>query len=222
MSGEVVPIVEVHVNGIEARMLELFLYMGSQWVLYILLFLSVIAFAIAFERLLHFFQTRENLENLSKQLSKCLNTDDLAGARKLLEQSRSHMAKVALRGLDGLNLGSGALEEVIAGATQIERLKMERGLAFLGTLGNNAPFVGLFGTVLGIIRAFRDLSINTIEGSAAVMAGIAEALVATAVGLLVALPAVALFNTFQRHIRTKLAGTEALTRELLAHAKRNI
>jgi len=107
----------------------------------------------------------------------------------------------------------------MSGATQVERLKMERGLAFLGTLGNNAPFVGLFGTVLGIIRAFRDLATNTIEGSSAVMAGIAEALIATAVGLLVALPAVALFNYFQRLIRTQVVASEAMTRVVLAHAK---
>ena len=107
----------------------------------------------------------------------------------------------------------------MAGAMQVERLKMERGLAFLGTLGNNAPFVGLFGTVLGIIRAFRDLSTNTIEGSSAVMAGIAEALIATAVGLLVALPAVALFNFFQRMIRAQMVASEAMTHIVLAHAK---
>lgn len=118
-----------------------------------------------------------------------------------------------------LDRGPAALEEVIAGATQSERLKMERGLAYLGTLGNNAPFIGLFGTVLGIIRAFRDLSANTIEGSAAVMAGIAEALVATAVGLLVALPAVAIFNAFQRAIRAQVVASDVASRVLLAYAK---
>ena len=83
-----------------------------------------------------------------------------------------------------------------AAIVEQERLRYERGLAFLGTLGNNAPFVGLFGTVLGIIRAFHDLAGNSLQGSQAVMAGIAEALVATAVGLLVALPAVATYNAF--------------------------
>ena len=96
---------------------------------------------------------------------------------------------------------------------------MERGLAFLGTLGNNAPFLGLFGTVLGIIRAFRDLSENTLEGSAAVMAGIAEALVATAVGLLVALPAVAVFNLFQRNIKKQTIKSDAVGHVLLAYLK---
>ncbi len=210
----------VYGTSIDARLLDLFLYLGSQWLLYVLLGLSVISVAIAIERFVHFYATRADLEALSQKLASALAKEDLQGARTLLEQSRSHVAKVALRGLDGLSLGAAALEEMIAGATQIERLKMERGLAFLGTLGNNAPFIGLFGTVLGIIRAFHDLSVNTIEGSAAVMAGIAEALVATAVGLLVALPAVALYNGYQRHIRAKLAASDALTRVLLAHAKR--
>ena len=111
------------------------------------------------------------------------------------------------------------MEQVIASTLARERPQYERFLSFLGTLGNNAPFIGLFGTVLGIIRAFRDLATHTIEGSSAVMAGIAEALVATAVGLLVALPAVAVFTTFQRVIRTQVATSEALTRVVLAHAK---
>jgi biopolymer transport protein ExbB len=204
---------------IQNQLLDLFLFLGSQWILYLLLGLSVISIAIAIERILHFYQGREDLEALSQSLAERLRQGQLDEARELLARSRSHIAKVALRGLDGLKLGAAAMEEIIAGATQIEKLKMERGLAFLGTLGNNAPFIGLFGTVLGIIRSFRDLSLNTIQGSAAVMAGIAEALVATAVGLLVALPAVALFNFFQRFIRSKLAGADALSRVLLAHAK---
>ena len=207
--------------SLESQLLHVFLYLGSQWVLYVLLLLSIISIAITIERIVHFYQTREDLESLSRALGAHLEKGDREGARTLLSHSRSQIAKVALRGLDALGLGSAAIEEIIAGAMQIERLKMERGLAFLGTLGNNAPFIGLFGTVLGIIRAFRDLSVNTIEGSAAVMAGIAEALVATAVGLLVALPAVALFNTFQRHIKSRLAAADALSRVLLAHAKSN-
>jgi biopolymer transport protein ExbB/TolQ len=204
---------------LENQLLELFLFMGSEWVLYMLMALSVLSIAITIERFWHFYSSRDDLESLSQNLDANLMKGEMAGARALLTKSRSHVARVALRGLDGLARGPAAVEEIIAGATTIERIKMERGLAYLGTLGNNAPFIGLFGTVLGIIRAFRDLSSNTIEGSQAVMAGIAEALVATAVGLLVALPAVALFNAFQRYIKRKLAGADALARVLLAHAK---
>jgi biopolymer transport protein ExbB len=87
---------------------------------------------------------------------------------------------------------------------------MERGLSFLATVGSNAPFIGLFGTVLGIIQAFHDLAANTSEASEAVMAGISEALVATAVGLLVAIPAVVLYNFFTRWVKGRLARSESL------------
>ena len=86
------------------------------------------------------------------------------------------------------------------------RLELERHLGILGTLGNNAPFIGLFGTVLGIIKAFADLAQQPgRRGAAAVMAGISEALVATAVGLLVAIPAVVAFNIFQGRVRRTMA-----------------
>jgi biopolymer transport protein ExbB len=99
-------------------------------------------------------------------------------------------------------------------------------LAFLGTLGNNAPFIGLFGTVIGIVQAFEALGKQGMGGGAAaasaaaptaVMSSIAEALVATAVGLAVAIPAVAAYNFYQRHTRAVLGNTEALTNVLLAH-----
>jgi biopolymer transport protein ExbB len=107
----------------------------------------------------------------------------------------------------------------------LQRQKLERRLAFLGTLGNNAPFIGLFGTVIGVVQAFEQLgkqatSVATQSAVAApqeVMAAIAEALVATAVGLLIAIPAVAMFNYYQRLSRAILANTNALTHVLLSY-----
>jgi biopolymer transport protein ExbB/TolQ len=206
-------------SALQERLLEVFLYLGSEWILWILLALSVLSIAIAIERLIHFARATENVDQLRADVDAKINSGGLAELRSDLAARRSHVAHVLVRGIDALERGPAAVEEVLTGATQLERLKMERGLAFLGTLGNNAPYIGLFGTVLGIIRAFRDLSTNTIEGSAAVMAGIAEALVATAVGLLVALPAVAVYNAFQRKIRTQLVTAEAIARSLIAHAK---
>jgi len=196
-----------------------FLYVGSDWVLYLLLFLSVVSAAIALERLFHFYKQRDDLDALRDDFSKRLTDGDIDGARQRLAQSPSVASRVLLEGLSALDRGASSIEEVLAGAMQWEKLRLERGLAFLGTLGNNAPFLGLFGTVLGIIRSFRELATNTIEGTQAVMSGIAEALVATAVGLLVALPAVAVFNAFRRAISAQMAATDALGRSLLAHAK---
>ena len=107
-------------------------------------------------------------------------------------------------------------------------MKLEKRLVFLGTLGNNAPFVGLLGTVIGIVQAFDELgkaaksqAVQTASTIApqAVMTSIAEALVATAIGLIVAIPAVAAYNTFQRLTKSTLANTEVLSRILMAHLK---
>jgi biopolymer transport protein ExbB len=96
---------------------------------------------------------------------------------------------------------------------------MERNLAFLGTVGNNAPFVGLLGTVIGVMRAFAALDQSGGQVSEGLMREIGEALVATAIGLLVAIPAVAFFNFFQRTIRLRIGRAEALGRDLLAYLK---
>lgn len=207
-------------SAIQERLLDVFLYLGSEWILWLLMALSVVSIAIAIERLAHFLRATENVDLLQAQLGEKLATGSLADIRALLGGKKTHVAAVLAAGLDVLDRGPEAAEQVFASATLTQKVKMERGLAFLGTLGNNAPYIGLFGTVLGIIRSFRDLSTNTIEGSQAVMAGIAESLVATAVGLLVALPAVAVFNAFQRKIRTQLAGSEALARLLIARSSK--
>jgi biopolymer transport protein ExbB len=127
------------------------------------------------------------------------------------------------------DLGVASAQEAMAGASALQRLKLERRLAFLGTLGNNAPFIGLLGTVIGIVGAFEELGKAAATPTSqsptaqiapqAVMTNIAEALVATAVGLLVAIPAVAAFNAFQRVVKTTLSNTEALGHVLLAHLK---
>ncbi len=103
-----------------------------------------------------------------------------------------------------------------------EKLRLERNLAILGTLGNNTPFIGLFGTVLGIIKASHDLTASQAGGGAAataVMSGVFEALVATAVGLLVAIPAVVGYNFFQRRVRATVANIDSLAHLVLAQLR---
>ena len=105
------------------------------------------------------------------------------------------------------------------GEAGLAKLAMERNLAFIGTVGNNAPFVGLLGTVIGIIQAFHDLDQSGGQVSAGLMSSVGEALVATAIGLLVALPAVACFNFFVRLIRGRIARGNALGATVLAYLK---
>ena len=114
--------------------------------------------------------------------------------------------------------GRGRLAVLEAAETQmlVEKLSLERGLIILGTMGNIAPFVGLFGTVLGIIKAFHDLSVSGTGNSQVVMRGISEALVATAIGLLVAIPAVIAYNGFTRRVQAVLADAEHAAREYAA------
>ena len=97
-----------------------------------------------------------------------------------------------------------------------ERMSLEKRLGVLGTLGNNAPFIGLFGTVLGIIRSFADLAQNQGGGAAVVMRGISEALVATAVGLLVAIPAVIAYNIFQGRVRRTMGRIDTMAHLILS------
>ncbi|NDD91276.1 MotA/TolQ/ExbB proton channel family protein [bacterium] len=97
-----------------------------------------------------------------------------------------------------------------------KRIELEKGLTLLATVGSNAPFIGLFGTVLGIIQAFGELSSSRGAGTGSVMGAISEALIATAVGLLVAIPAVVAFNGFQKRVKEILTACEILRDELVA------
>ena len=191
--------------------------LGSLWILWLLVCLSIFASTVAVERSVLFLSSRDDVLGLRRELRRLLNDGNVALARKRLEHSPSFEARVAVAGLDSENAASA--EERMRGEGQVARLTMERNLAFLGTLGNNAPFLGLLGTVIGIVRAFRELSHSNGQVSPALMAEIGEALVATAVGLLVALPAIVAFNVFQRAIRGRLSRADALSGEVLAYLK---
>lgn len=200
---------------------------GAAWVMWLMLLLSVISVAIMLERTWFFLSLRDDLGRLASELRDLLRKNDVEGAMKRMEASPSAEAAVVVAGLMEADRGAASADQAMQGAAALQRMKLERRLAFLGTLGNNAPFIGLFGTVIGVVRAFEELGkqsqtaavTEAAQGMApqAVMAAIAEALVATAVGLAVAIPAVVMYNTFQRRIKAILANTEALTRVLLAH-----
>jgi biopolymer transport protein ExbB len=151
-------------------------------------------------------------------LARLLLEGDLAAAARAVEGRRGMEAEVVRAAVAHAKMGADALREVVSATIERARVDYEQRLAFLGTLGNNAPFIGLFGTVLGIIRAFFDLSRNPgAAGAGTVMAGISEALVATAVGLFVALPAVIAYNLFQRGLRRTAQRAAALGHAAVAH-----
>jgi biopolymer transport protein ExbB len=204
---------------IDAQALDLMLRAGSRWVLWLLIALSIAAAAVVLERLWFFLRERRPRRQIAEML-EALRTSGAKAGLKALGDVRSLDAAVARACLEHLSEGSAAVEEQVAAVLESRRIRYERGLAYLGTLGSNAPFIGLFGTVLGIVRAFHDLArSNAALGTQAVMAGIAEALVATAVGLLVAIPAVATYNVLMRHVETALASAGTLGHRILAHVK---
>ncbi len=199
---------------------------GAAWVMWLMIGLSVLSLAIILERLWFFRSLRDDLVALARDLQSALSRS-IDEAKDRMRKSPSAEAAVVLAGLEIAPRGAAAADEAMKGALALQRMKLDRGLAYLGTLGNNAPFIGLLGTVIGIVGAFEAIgSASKTPGaqqSAAppetVMFSIAEALVATAIGLAVAIPAVAFYNYFQRVIKSTLANTEALTRVLLAHLK---
>ncbi len=211
------------------KMFTSFAMMGAEWVMWVLVGLSFVSVSIMVERARYFRSLRDDLDALAAALEGRLRDDDLAGAQRLLRASPSPAALIALSGLREAARGAAAAECVMTGTLARVRRELDRRLAFLNTVGNNAPFVGLFGTVIGIIQAFDALKPPAgVRGAAAaaaaasatgrVMGTIAEALVATAIGLLVAIPAVAAYNLFQRRIKSMLTDAEALTQLVLAHA----
>jgi biopolymer transport protein ExbB/TolQ len=190
---------------------------GSRWVLWLLIGLSIAAFAVVIERAVLFLSSRDDTARLRLELRRLLRDNDLELARRRLEESPSFEARVAVAGLDAEGVASA--EERMQGESELCKLSMEKNLALLGTLGNNAPFIGLLGTVIGIVRSFRELQSSSGQVSAGLMSEIGEALVSTAIGLLVALPAVAAFNLFQRVIRARMGRANVLMHEVLAFMK---
>ncbi len=192
---------------------------GGDWVLALLMLASVLSVAVMIERWLVFRRNRGRTDELADALARRLEAGDIPGALEEARASGNLEGRVAAAGLERFAMGPDAVEDVTAAALIRERLALEKRLIILGTLGNNAPFVGLFGTVLGIIKSFNDLAVSGNAGVSVVMAGISAALVATAVGILVAIPAVIANNYFNTRLEELAASAERITRLILAFLK---
>lgn len=203
-------------------MSELFLkvaLLGDAWVLYLLVAASIFSIAVMVDRLRAFQSVRADIAGLLDGLAGKLEQHDVKGAEALAVASPAVEARVALVGLRNFSKGPATVEEVMASRWLRERQALEKRLIVLSTLGNNAPFIGLFGTVMGIVKAFNDLAVSGQGGVTVVMAGISSALIATAFGIMVAIPAVVANNYFVTVLRQKQANTESLSRILLAYLK---
>jgi biopolymer transport protein ExbB/TolQ len=191
-----------------------FSLLGAEWVLWLLVVLSVLSVYVMIERGLFFRGVSGADREIRRKLVGALVDGDLPEAKKIVEQAVGPGGRMVKDMLRHAGKNGETIDAAMNAVRPEEKLRLERNLAFLGTLGANAPFIGLFGTVLGIIKAFKDLAESGLqpggETSTEVMAGISEALVATAVGLLVAIPAVVAYNMFQRRVKRILSEAEAL------------
>ena len=194
---------------------------SAEWVLWLLAFLSVLSIAVMLERAVYFATHRlGNSDDLLIKLAK----GELDAVRTSIAAKQGMEASVLREGLQWSARGPDAVDEVISATMAVERPRYERFLSILGTLGSNTPFIGLFGTVLGIIKAFHDLGSSGAKGAEVqqtVMAGISEALVATAVGLAVAIPAVVGYNILMRQVKNVTARSTALGHALVGHLRAN-
>jgi biopolymer transport protein ExbB/TolQ len=204
--------------------------LGSEWVLYLLLLTSFISITIIFERYFFYKEGTRGTTLFSDEIRKAvhfLNFEKAVQiAKERIDSSKKSVpidAHVALSLLerkmnDKANQDSDSFFQVGQDTLIRTRALWENKLSTLASIGSNAPFVGLFGTVLGIIQAFRTLA-SSAEGSgtSAVTAGLSEALIATAIGILVAIPAVFYYNYFQRKVDVAVGDAEALQNYMISH-----
>ncbi len=202
------------------QMIKAFALLGGEWVLYILLGLSVWSIAVIWDRFFLFRRKAKESELLQEKAPEMLLKGQVKEVQKLVENLTSPAAAILKIGIANLAAGPESLEQILGSQRIHEKLALEKNLLVLGTLGSNAPFIGLFGTVLGIIKAFNDLALAGTSGPTVVMRGVSEALVATAVGLLIAIPCVATYNYFQNWIKRELSNSDRLAALLMAYAEK--
>lgn len=185
--------------------------------LVVLLLASLWSWIIIVGRLLAFRRAEAASERLAARVAKLARAGQLAEARELAQGEDGSLARLLHAGLAHGSRDKAVLTEALQRRQAEELLTLESRLSILGSIGSVAPYVGLFGTVLGIIRSFHSLGQGAADaaGAAVVSAGIAEALVATAAGLAVAVPAVIFFNAFSRRLTVLETRLEMAASELV-------
>lgn len=194
--------------------------LGSEWVMWLLLGLGFIAAMLVFERLYLYMSTSIDVTRLARRLLALLREGRVEQAQELVKSGRALEERVISDALSLYDDGAEAVEELVAASMIRERQRYERSLSYLGTVGSNAPFIGLLGTVIGVIIAFAELGRNPKGGLEVVGPGISEALVATAVGLVVAIPSLVCFNWTKGLLKRRLSNADFLSRIIVTELKR--
>ena len=192
---------------------------GHEVTLYILVALSILSIAFILERFFTLGRVSGQSSKVAQRLKELLASNDLKELEDIARDKNSLEGRALSYGLrHAKDNGINGLEEIFSAYARMERPLLDRYLGFLATVGSNAPFIGLLGTVFGIMDAFRGLA-QSQGDAAAVMIGISKALVATAIGLFVAIPAVIAYNYFQRQVRSVLGNLDVVKDLCVAYAK---
>lgn len=194
--------------------------LGAEWVMWLLLAMGFIAAVLVFERIYLYMSTKVDVTRLARKLLELLSAGRLDQAQELVKKGRAIEERVISDALSLYTEGAEAVEEIVQASLIKERQRYERSLSYLGTVGSNAPFIGLLGTVIGVILAFAELGRNPKGGLEVVGPGISEALVATAVGLVVAIPSLICFNWMKGLSKKRLANSDFLARIVVTQLKR--
>ncbi|MBU1898374.1 MotA/TolQ/ExbB proton channel family protein, partial [Myxococcota bacterium] len=193
--------------------------LGAEWVMWLLIGLGVLMGGLFLERLFLYLRTQVNAPGIARELVMALSQGKVKEAAEMMSRGRAMEERVLADALEVYEQGAFVIEQVMMSSLAREKQRFDRFLDYFGTLGNNAPFIGLFGTVIGIIISFKKLGENPKGGLEVVGPGIAEALVATAVGLLVAIPAVVAYNWLKGSMKKRVSNTEFLGRIILSQSQ---
>jgi biopolymer transport protein ExbB len=198
------------------------MFQGFDWVqamvkspvMVLILVLSVVTFGFAIERVVYFARRRGGADRAYERALEGARRGDAREAAYACDVTPHPFGPVAAEVLRSLHQAPEVQEERLQIALSEQRIRLERNLSWIGTMGNTAPLIGLLGTVWGIMRAFHDMALTGSAGPSVVAAGVAEALFTTAAGLLVAVPAVMLYNYFVRRMGVLLTESENRARRL--------
>jgi biopolymer transport protein ExbB/TolQ len=184
--------------------------------MYILLFCSFLSVTILLERIIYYRKrSKTKRAEFMTRIKRVLKSRDIGRAIEICKDTRAPFSNVVCSGLELYGHSEKEISNAMEREITVETTKLERYISIVGTIGNTAVYIGLFGTVLGIIRAFHDIAAAGAGGMSIVIGGVAEALVCTATGLFVAIPAVIAFNYFTKKVEYFIDDMELCASELI-------
>lgn len=192
------------------------IFQTGGFTMYILLFCSLLSVTVLLERIIYYRKmSKTNRAEFMTRMKKVLKSGDVERAMEICKDTNAPFSNVVCSGLELLGHPEKQISNAMEREITVETTKLERYTSIVGTIGNTAVYIGLFGTVLGIIRAFHDIAAAGTGGMSIVIGGVAEALVCTAAGLFVAIPAVIAFNYFAKKVESFINDMELCASELI-------